>query len=70
MLENLEFKNFHTETVEEFLARGGKIQYISMASEPTPSLIARAADSNYKIVDWQEEKKFNYYPPMRWRKAR
>ena len=57
---------FKIETVEEFLARGGKIQYINVRLEPTPTFIARSKDPNYEILDLSEEWRFNYSPPSRW----
>lgn len=54
-----------TETIEEYLARGGKIKYYPLMNSPESLSAAgrKEKDSRYVIVDWKEEFNFNYSPP-------
>ncbi len=53
------------ETVEEFLARGGKIQCVNVQNEPSPTYISKSRDKRYEVVDFRENWRFNYLPPSK-----
>ena len=55
-----------TETVEEFLARGGKIKIIKPEKiKLSPWMSAKSKSERYEIVDWKEEARFNHVPPIK-----